>query len=153
MRKVPSAVVVITTKSGNECRGVTCTSFNSISLSPPIISFALKTPSNTLSILTKSNLFAVHILSSKQIAHSKAFSSPKTQSDFQNFPHYILREMPILQGCLGVFICKLEKNITVGDHVIFFGKVESIEDDGIAKRTSKTYERLKPLLYFDSSYR
>ncbi|KAJ3326301.1 hypothetical protein HDV06_000177 [Boothiomyces sp. JEL0866] len=99
--------------------------------------------------------FAVHILSSKQISHSIAFSSPKTQSDFAKFPHYIdnlHNELPILQGCLSVLICKPFKTDSVGDHDVWYGEIVDIQADGI-KMIQGVKEPLKPLLYFDSKYR
>ncbi|KAJ3000768.1 hypothetical protein HDV02_003570 [Globomyces sp. JEL0801] len=108
-------------------------------------------------LINQSNLFAVHLLSSKQIPQSIAFSSTKTQSDFTPFPHFYERNLPILQGSLSVLLCKIERKAVLGSHEVFYGLVEKVLPDGIHKNVQgnglASYSPLKPLLYFDSSYR
>ncbi|KAI8812122.1 flavin reductase like domain-containing protein [Cladochytrium replicatum] len=91
MRKVPSPVVVVTTSHPNDTtnmRGTTVSSFTSVSLHPPIVSFCLRTPSRTSDLLHESNLFAVHVLARHQVMQSVTFSSPVTQTHFDQFPHH-----------------------------------------------------------------
>ena len=157
MRKVPAAVVVVTAANGQEARGMTCSSFTSISLSPPIISFAIRTPSAMGNLLNFSQRFAVHILSDQQISQSIAFSSPKTQMDIEKFPHFNHaigeKTIPVLQNCLSVLICKSEISLVVGDHQVYYGEVEQVIQDDIAKQPDGHYAALKPLLYYQQQYR
>ena len=152
MRAVPSPVIVVSTALENVKRGMTCSSFTSISLEPPIVSFALRYPSKMAELLEKREKFAVHLLSTDQVAQSKAFSAPASQSNFDSFPHYHQENIPILQGCLNVLICKTFHKILVGDHLVWFGVVEKILPDGIQKIDGK-YLPLKPLLYYEKGYR
>ncbi|KAI8350297.1 flavin reductase like domain-containing protein [Mortierella sp. GBAus27b] len=79
LRKVPFPVVVVSTASPNDPsirRGITVSSFTSISLQPiPLVAFCVKLPSRASSVLHESGQFVVQFLSSDQIAHSVAFSS------------------------------------------------------------------------------
>ncbi|KAF9904327.1 hypothetical protein EC991_002833 [Linnemannia zychae] len=79
LRKVPFPVVVVSTccpKNPNLHRGITISSFSSISLQPiPLVSFCVKLPSRASTILHESDQFVIQFLSSEQIAHSVAFSS------------------------------------------------------------------------------
>ncbi|KAK3847919.1 MAG: flavin reductase like domain-containing protein [Linnemannia gamsii] len=79
LRKVPFPVVVISTCSPENPslrRGITISSFSSISLQPvPLVSFCVKLPSRASTILHESDQFVIQFLSSEQIAHSVAFSS------------------------------------------------------------------------------
>ncbi|KAF9300825.1 hypothetical protein BGZ74_007452 [Mortierella antarctica] len=57
-------------------RGITVSSFTSISLQPiPLIAFCVKLPSRASDALHESNQFVVQFLAEDQIAHSVAFSS------------------------------------------------------------------------------
>ncbi|KAF9157706.1 hypothetical protein BGX21_000689 [Mortierella sp. AD011] len=79
LRKVPFPVVVVSTSSPHNPshrRGITISSFSSISLRPiPLISFCVKLPSRASTILHESDQFVVQFLASDQIPHSVAFSS------------------------------------------------------------------------------
>ncbi|KAI8823775.1 flavin reductase like domain-containing protein, partial [Fimicolochytrium jonesii] len=136
--------------------GTTCSSFTSVSLTPPIISFCVRTPSRTSHVLTThpTGDFAVHILSKHQTAASLAFSSPRTQHDLSAFPHHIdaCTSLPILHNCLGVLICRVckDKRVQVGDHEVWFGEVVRIVP-GVGSVSGET--SMEPLVYYESSYR
>jgi len=72
-------VVVVSTASPKDPlirRGITVSSFTSISLQPiPLIAFCVKLPSRVSLVLHESGRFIVQFLASDQIAHSVAFSS------------------------------------------------------------------------------
>ncbi|KAF9193377.1 hypothetical protein BGZ51_003428 [Haplosporangium sp. Z 767] len=79
LRKVPFPVVVVSTalpQDPSVRRGITVSSFTSISLQPiPLIAFCVKLPSKASTLLHESNRFVIQFLSSDQIPHSVAFSS------------------------------------------------------------------------------
>lgn len=149
MKKVPSTVVVITIQSNSLLRGITCSSFTSVSLTPPIISFAINNKSTLIPELPKHKQFAINILSKDQLNHSLVFSSPRTHGDFSNIDYFMFNSTPVLQGCLGNLICNVEKTIQVGDHYVCFGRVKEVVESLGAQSTSP----LEPLLYYQSSYR
>ncbi|KAK2768560.1 hypothetical protein FQN54_000416 [Arachnomyces sp. PD_36] len=74
MRLVPHPVSIITSTStsttspsSSPYRGMTVSSFNTVTLSPiPIVSFNVKTPSETLNAIHSSGRFAVHLLAPKE---------------------------------------------------------------------------------------
>ncbi|KAI9099276.1 flavin reductase like domain-containing protein [Phlyctochytrium arcticum] len=158
MRKVPSQVVVVTlTTNETESNhlGTTCSSFTSVSLDPPVVSFCIRHPSRTSTVLQQktSSHFAIHILSRHQTQQSLAYSSPQTQHIFDTYPHHIDTDtkLPILHNCLGVLICKPVQSVQVGDHEVWFGEVSSIVHGvGSTKNGGKDME---PLVYYESSYR
>ncbi|CAO3565393.1 unnamed protein product [Mortierella alpina] len=79
LRKVPFPVVVVSTASPHDAslrRGITVSSFTSISLQPiPLIAFCVKLPSRASTVLHESDQFVVQFLAADQIPHSVAFSS------------------------------------------------------------------------------
>jgi len=154
MKLVPAPVVVVSCSADGVKRGITCSSFQSISLAPPVISFSLRSPSRMASLLEKSDKFAVHLLSSHQVKQSMAFSSPQTQESFSDFPHYIDNSIPILQGCLSVLVCSTYQTVAIGDHLVWYGEVKEVLPDGIHREPATgAYKKHKPLLYHESEYR
>ncbi|KAJ3130301.1 hypothetical protein HK098_004348 [Nowakowskiella sp. JEL0407] len=153
MRHVPSPVVVVTTSDPNDPevkRGTTCSSFTSVSLSPSIISFCLRTPSQMSDLMKRSDAFAVHLLAKHQANHSVAFSSSLTQTNFNQFPYHVdpNTRLPVLLGCLGVMFCRTEKTLVIGDHEVWFGRVDNLlyGDDASSNK------HIDPLMYYRSSY-
>ena len=130
MRAVPQAVIVVTCESNGIKRGMTCSSFTSVSLDPPIVTFSIKKPSLTESILSQSTQHAIHLLSADQMGQSIWFSSPKTQHDFSKYPYFELDQLPLLQGCLSTLICTKHQTIDVGDHQVWYSKVIEVIPDG-----------------------
>ena len=128
-------------------RGITCSSFTSVSLKPPIISFSVGNPSSSLGLLYESKKFAVNILSKRQIQQSIHFSYPNTQSDFTSFPHSVQDGLVILKDCVGVLFCNLNNCLTVGDHDVLFGDVIRIYNTA-----ELNGYKGDALLYYQSSY-
>lgn len=150
MKSIPQPVVCVTVNQGLECRGLTCSSFTSVSLNPPIISFAIRHPSKALDLLKSSPEFAVNVLSSEQVALSVRFSSSQAQSDFSQVPHYFEEGgLPIIQGSLGSLVCRVERIIQVGDHHVCYGNVHKVIESLGSNQKHKT---LEPLLYYRSNY-
>lgn len=94
MRGLPSSVVVLTTSAnppgGNGAakhspehhyRGMTLSSFTSLSLSPPLITFNIRAPSRTLSALKQSGVFLIHLLEANREGATVADSFTKGNSD------------------------------------------------------------------------
>ncbi|XP_019853740.1 PREDICTED: uncharacterized protein LOC109583024 isoform X1 [Amphimedon queenslandica] len=147
MRKVPSSVVVVTSSDGVLKRGITCSSFTSVSLNPPIISFCIGKPSRMHGLLLETKQFAVNVLSEKQIYLSIHFSK-QTQDEkpnqFDNIPHSISKNgHPLLHNCSAVLECNGHSVHDIGDHRVWYGAVE---------RISYVDTHVSPLLYYARSY-
>jgi flavin reductase (DIM6/NTAB) family NADH-FMN oxidoreductase RutF len=148
MRLVPSAVVVVTTGDGSQKRGVTCSSFTSVSLHPPIISFTMQLHSRMHELLQSTQRFAANVLSEQQANYSVHFSRPFQDSSdvrqFDSIPHHSSGPLgvPILNDCSSVLQCSTHDMHTVGDHHVWYGKVLHASQNDTP-----------PLLYYDRSYR
>eukprot|EP00731_Ephydatia_muelleri_P028436 Em0020g80a len=145
MRHVPSAVVVVTTSDGVRKRGITSSSFASVSLVPPIVSFAVKTPSRMHNLLTVTQRFAIQVLAETQSDISKHFSLKlhENQDQFAFIPHSVSSwGLPIIDGCTATLQCEAESMHCVGDHHVWYGQV-----------VDATSSNRTPLLYYARSYR
>ena len=139
----PTGVTVVTTATGDgEPVGLTCSSFNSVSLSPPLVSWALRKESGSLEVFKSSRRFAVHILAEDQIALSNRFASSKP-GRFDGLHCKMSKHgTPIIEHCSARFECKTAYEYEGGDHIIFVGEV--IDQELIPD--------LFPLLFHNGAY-
>lgn len=154
MRGIPHSVVVVTStalssdhRTHPAYKGMTVSSFTTLSMEPsPIITFNIRQPSQTLTAISKSKQFLIHILSATESGAriADAFTKGNTiGSDLFRNPAFLVLntwrkdgtdhslDPPLLaaQGITKVLKCELleEKGlIEVGDHVLVLGKVLSI---------------------------
>ncbi|KAI8742009.1 flavin reductase (NADH) isoform X2 [Biomphalaria glabrata] len=153
MRKVPQQVVVVTTGLYQPelrtwlKRGVTCSTFSSVSYHPPIISFCLNQGSRLHELIKTTGKFAVHVLAQDQVQQGIHFSKPALDSECQFFkvPHVQGEEgLPIILGSLAVFVCDSHSYHGVGDHTVWYGNVTGVS-------VSETLH--DPLIYFVRKFR
>lgn len=124
----PTGVTVITTLDhAQEPVGVTANSFNSVSLDPPLILWALRTNSFSLPAFRTSGRFAVNILTQDQ----KDLSSRFAKGGPDKWRGVDWREgvtgAPVFPGSAGVIECQTYSEHLAGDHMIFIGEVISFE--------------------------
>jgi flavin reductase (DIM6/NTAB) family NADH-FMN oxidoreductase RutF len=125
-----SGVAVMTALStvGDEKRkiGVTISSFASVSLDPPLISFCLAKEAASLPAFKKRAAFAVNILSYVQEDYARIFSG-KAAKHWDKIPHSLTgRGVPLLEGCVATLSCRVDGLLKGGDHTIILGRVEDI---------------------------
>ena len=119
-----TGVTVITTRTdGGELLGVTASSFNSVSLDPPLVLFSLDRRAYSLQKYVSSGNFAVNVLSHAQSDLCMQFAKPGASK--WNGVDYVQWETgaPILTGCVSNFDCVTHATYDGGDHVIFLGRV------------------------------
>ena len=102
---------------------VTINSFCSVSLAPPLISFALGNSARCLQPFLLAQRFAVQILSSSQLQLSSRFARPTNASwDGVGYRRSEAGDV-LLDEVAAVFVCDLTESRAVGDHVVFLGEV------------------------------
>lgn len=121
----PTGVAVITTR-GADGRpvGLTCNSFSSVSLEPPLVLFSLRKQSRLLTAFTEGEGFAINILSQAQDALSGRFASSRIEDKFDGVrwrPGVL--GMPLVDDCLAAFECRTYACHEAGDHYVFIGEV------------------------------
>jgi 3-hydroxy-9,10-secoandrosta-1,3,5(10)-triene-9,17-dione monooxygenase reductase component len=103
--------------------GVTASSFNTVSLDPPLIlwSLALKAPS--LAEFRSSDLFAVNVLSADQKDIALQFARP-SEDKFAGVPIVEgTQRLPLIAGALAHIECRTVARYPGGDHEIMLGQV------------------------------
>lgn len=121
-----TGVTVMTTKDAQgNLYGVTVSSFNSVSLNPPLVLWSQVRGAPSHQAFKDAPYFVVNILAESQKDISNHFAKP-SEDKFRDIAHRLSPEgVPILEGTLGHFICKNERDVDGGDHLIFIGRVIS----------------------------
>ena len=104
--------------------GITISSFNSVSLSPPLVLWSLGSRSSNLPLLSASTYYVVNILAADQLDVCQRFASGKGDRFAQTDYSLGKAGLPILKGALAWFECHNRNRHEEGDHVIFVGEVE-----------------------------
>ncbi len=126
-----------------ELLGNTASSFNSVSLDPPLILWSLGRHAYSLKAYLSTNHFAVNVLREGQEDLSNRFARQLGNKwDGIAFDKWETG-CPILPGSIAVFECRIRHTYMGGDHVIFVGEVinATYDPDG------------RPLLFFGGGYR
>jgi flavin reductase (DIM6/NTAB) family NADH-FMN oxidoreductase RutF len=121
--------------------GLTCNSFASVSLNPPLVLWSLGMFSNGLSIFQNASHFTVNVLGASQQELSNRFakSSEDKFAGVEWTPG--LGKAPVLANCVATFQCRAANRYYGGDHIIFLGAVEAY-----------AYNRQEPLLFARGGY-
>lgn len=120
-----TGVTVITTRlADGSFRGLTASSFNSVSLDPPLVLWSLGNGANSLPIFSGNSHYVINVLGADQ-AHLAQRFSRRTENPFGDIPYELSRTgQPILSGVSAWFECHNRSRYPEGDHVIFVGEVE-----------------------------
>ena len=119
-----TGVAVITAQgSGEELIGMTMSSFNSVSIDPPLVLFSVDRRANSLPAMLEAKGFAVNVLAREQEQISNRFAralSDKWAEVKRTVGH---AQAPLITGALAHFECEPYANYDGGDHVIFVVRV------------------------------
>jgi flavin reductase (DIM6/NTAB) family NADH-FMN oxidoreductase RutF len=120
-----TGVTVITTRlDDGSFLGLTASSFNSVSLDPPLVLWSLAQRANSLPVFSGNSHYVVNILSAQQIVLADKFAQP-AKDRFAGVEYTLSPTgLPILAGVAAWFECHNRSRYPEGDHVIFVGEVE-----------------------------
>jgi len=138
-----SGVTVVTSTSGGEPVGLTCQSFSSVSLNPPLVLFIPSKTSRAWPLIQRSGKFCVNFLADGQADLSNVMAS-RGVDKFADIAWSPTPETgsPLLEGTLGYVDCQIHTVHEAGDHYIVIGRVLDLDvGDGH-----------DPLLFFQGKY-
>ncbi|WP_119277556.1 4-hydroxyphenylacetate 3-monooxygenase reductase subunit [Calidithermus roseus] len=132
----PSGVTIVAAEAEGERRGMTASSFSSVSLQPPLVLVCVDEGANLLSLLERSQRFVINLLAEGQQAVSNHFAG-RPSTDYEP-----LNPDLSIDGALATLYCSKWQLYPGGDHRIVVGQVEAI-------RLGKAE---KPLVYWNRAY-
>jgi flavin reductase (DIM6/NTAB) family NADH-FMN oxidoreductase RutF len=120
-----TGVTVITTRlEDGSFFGLTASSFNSVSLDPPLVLWSLSTGASSLPLFTGNTHYVINVLAANQAALAERFSQ-RIENRFDGVEFVLSNTgLPIIQGVSAWFECHNRSRYPEGDHVIFVGEVE-----------------------------
>lgn len=104
--------------------GITASSFNSVSLSPPLVLWSLGHRASSLPLFHAGTHYVVNVLAADQLDLCQRFASGRGDRFAQTDYSLGQAGLPILKGALAWFECHNRSRYEEGDHVIFVGEVE-----------------------------
>lgn len=104
--------------------GLTANSFNSVSLSPPLVLWSLGRHSSTMAGFLSARHYAINVLAADQRPLAERFAR-KGIDRFDGAPWRPgITGAPVIDGAVAVFECTHRNQYDEGDHIIFVGQVE-----------------------------
>jgi 3-hydroxy-9,10-secoandrosta-1,3,5(10)-triene-9,17-dione monooxygenase reductase component len=139
-----SGVTVVTAMSNDEPVGMTCQSFSSVSLDPPLVLFVPARTSRAWPLMQRAGKFCVNFLSADQAELSNTMASRGTDK-FNGVPWSPsdATGSPLFDGALAYVDCTVHSVHEAGDHYVVLGRVVDL-----VQREAKD-----PLLFFQGKYR
>lgn len=137
-----TGVTIITaTAADGKPYGITCNSFASVSLNPPLVLWSLGVYSSSLTVFQNASHFTVHVLGTSQQALADKFAK-SSEDKFAGVDWTPgLGNTPVLAESVANFQCRFVNRYYGGDHVIFLGAVEAY-----------AYNTREPLLFARGAY-
>jgi flavin reductase (DIM6/NTAB) family NADH-FMN oxidoreductase RutF len=126
MAAVPAGVVVVSARDEGGLRGLTASSFTSVSLEPPLVLVCLDRFAGTRDAVAASAVYTVSVLERGQefVAERFAGRAPLVGPAWQEVPHDLGQNgLPVVRGCVAWFECALRDLLAAGDHDIALGEV------------------------------
>jgi 3-hydroxy-9,10-secoandrosta-1,3,5(10)-triene-9,17-dione monooxygenase reductase component len=138
---VTGVTVVTTRTSAGDPVGITVNSFNTVSLSPPLVLWSLSLRAASFDAFVQSPHFVVNVLGAHQISVSERFAMTGGDKFSGVAWRKTLADMPLLDGTAASFTCRNVHRFPGGDHLIFVGEVVAFEQGVCA-----------PLVYASGGY-
>ncbi|NQW93408.1 MAG: flavin reductase family protein [Polaromonas sp.] len=138
-----TGVTIVTARtSDGTLIGLTANSFNSVSLSPPLVLWSLSQAASSMAAFSTGSHYAINILAADQKDLAERFASKRADRwDGVLFDDGVAGA-PLLAGAAASFECFNRSRYEEGDHVIFVGEVEHCTHTGGAA----------PLLYHGGKF-
>jgi flavin reductase (DIM6/NTAB) family NADH-FMN oxidoreductase RutF len=144
MRVYPQGVTVVSLMAEGDPRGLTVSSFTSVSLAPPLVLVSIAKTSAVHDALREARAYAINFLAEDQKSVSDRFAGRTGLKDrFEGLRFEVgVTGSPIIDGVRAVLECRAWKAYDGGDHSILIGEVAA----------AKTFNSKRPLVYYAQQY-
>ncbi|GGA48474.1 flavin reductase family protein [Pelagibacterium lentulum] len=119
----PTGVCVVTCRGKDEDIGMTMSSFNSLSLDPPLVLFSVDRRAMSLPQWEAAGGYAINVLADNQQAISNRFARAGTNKWEGAHFERGFADAPVLTGVAAAFECRRWATHDGGDHVLFVAEV------------------------------
>ena len=142
-----TGVTVVSALDGERPFGITVNALSSVSLDPPLVMVALDRRRFLTPIVRAAGRYAVNILSEEQQALSDCFAGAPVEPGRAAFCgarwHAGPTGLPLIDGSIATLECTVVETFSAGDHDLFIGRADTLENDRLHPM---------PLLYYRRRY-
>lgn len=127
MSRFTTGVTVVTTRFEAQDYGMTCNSFNTVSIDPPLVMWCIRKTSQSYTAYTQGEGYTVNVLAASQQDLAMKFTQGSHEQRFDSVS--CLRTgsgKQRIEGAVAWFDCTLEQTVSAGDHDILIGRVQSV---------------------------
>ena len=123
----PSGFVAVAAQVRGQLTGIAASSFTSVSLDPPLVSFSVATSSNTWPLLREASHLGVSVLADHHDAVCRQLAGP-TDQRFTGLPFRSTEDGAVLlDGASAWLECSIDQQIRAGDHDIVVLRVHDLD--------------------------
>jgi flavin reductase (DIM6/NTAB) family NADH-FMN oxidoreductase RutF len=120
-----TGVTIVTARTADgQVIGLTANSFNSVSLSPPLVLWSLSRAAASMVAFSSGSHYAINVLAAEQKALAERFATRGGDRWRGVTFEAGAGGAPLLHGAAATFECFNRSRYEEGDHVIFVGEVE-----------------------------
>jgi len=133
LARLPAGVVLVSTRDAGGFRGLTVTSFTSVSLDPPLVLVCLDRLATTRDALLAHGAFTASLLSRGQQFLADRFSgqAPVADPSWRDVPHRLGENgLPVVDGAVAWIECEVHSSQEAGDHDLVVGAVIAVGRGG-----------------------
>lgn len=144
MRVYPQGVTVVTTAAGGSPKGITMSSFTSVSLDPPLVLVSIAKSSAVHGLFHDARSYAVNFLAEDQKTVSDKFAGrTDAREKFEGIEFERgITGSPVISGARAVLECSAWRVYDGGDHSLLVGNVVAV----------KILNSKRPLVYYSQQY-
>jgi flavin reductase (DIM6/NTAB) family NADH-FMN oxidoreductase RutF len=142
--KIPNALVLVGSASGEEWNGMTASWVTQLSMEPVLIGVSIDNKSLTHRLITEGRSFTVNLWSSQDTRPFVKFSKP-AERDGDTLNGRSVRTAttgaPVFEEAIAWVDCEVRQSVDVGTHTLFMGEVVDAglrDDDERAASMSDT---------------
>jgi flavin reductase (DIM6/NTAB) family NADH-FMN oxidoreductase RutF len=120
----PSGVVAVAASAKGQLTGIAASSFTSVSIEPPLVSFSISTTSSTWPLLREAVLADHHDAVCRQLAGPR-------EERFAGLPFRVTGNGAVLlDEAVATYDCSIHEEVVAGDHVIVLLEVHEVGAGG-----------------------
>jgi flavin reductase (DIM6/NTAB) family NADH-FMN oxidoreductase RutF len=126
-RRWPTGVSVVVAEAGGRRAGLTVNSLVSLSLDPPLVGISLALSASLYEVLREAGVWSVSMLSAEQDDLAQHFARSIPPIALWDGVAVRDEDPALLAGAVGWLRAQTVNEIAAGDHTVFVGEVQSLE--------------------------
>jgi len=122
----PSGVVAVAASVKGQLTGIAASSFTSVSIEPPLVSFSISTTSSTWPLLREAERVGISVLADHHDVVCRQLAGPREER-FAGLPFKVTGNGSVLlDEAVATYDCSIREEIAAGDHVIVLLEVHQV---------------------------